>query len=51
MLASELRLQWRFLRAGFTTPAQFVRNVAVRGGYRIVPAGLRKPAYRVMIRR
>lgn len=51
MLASELRLQWRFLRSGFTTPAQFVRNVAVRGGYRFVPAGLRKAAYRVMIRR
>ncbi|WP_432534856.1 glycosyltransferase [Kineococcus arenarius] len=48
---SELRLQ-RHLRAeGFTTPAQAVRNVVVRGGYRFVPARVRTVAYRRLIAR
>ncbi|WP_432570952.1 glycosyltransferase [Kineococcus sp. SYSU DK005] len=48
---SELALQ-RHLRAeGFTTPAQAVRNVLVRGGYRFVPARVRTLAYRRFIAR
>ncbi|NAZ88291.1 glycosyltransferase, partial [Kineococcus indalonis] len=48
---SELALQ-RHLRAeGFTTPAQAVRNVVVRGGYRFVPARVRTAAYRRFIAR
>ncbi len=46
LLWSELRLQWRFLRCGFTSPGQFARNVAVRGAYRLLPEGLRRAAYR-----
>lgn len=48
-LRAELSIQWRFRRLGFTTPAQFVRNVAVRGGYRLMPESLRRMAYRKVI--
>ncbi|GAB7192247.1 hypothetical protein NUM3379_29560 [Kineococcus sp. NUM-3379] len=49
LLRSELTLQ-RHLRAeGFTSRAQRARNVAVRGGYRFVPEGLRRAAYRRLI--
>ena len=46
LLRSEIELQRRMRRLGFTSPAQFVRNVAVRGGYRLVPEELRRTAYR-----
>lgn len=46
LLRSELRLQRRMRRAGFTTRAQLVRNVAVRGGYRLIPEALRRRMYR-----
>jgi len=49
LLQAELRLQLRFLRSGFTSPAQCARNVAVRGLYRLVPAGVRRPAYRLLV--
>ncbi|GEL16968.1 glycosyltransferase [Pseudonocardia asaccharolytica] len=48
-LRAELAIQRRFRRLGFTTRAQYVRNVAVRGGYRLVPVGLRRVAYRNLI--
>lgn len=51
MLASEVRLQRRFLRAGFTTRAQFLRNVAVRGLYRYIPVRVREVLYRAMVSR
>lgn len=46
---SEMMLQRAFRRIGFTTRAQFVRNVVVRGSYRFVPVGLRKSLYRRFI--
>lgn len=49
LLRAELGLQVRFLRSGFTTPAQFARNVAVRGLYRLVPAAVRRPTYRLLV--
>jgi len=49
LLVAELRLQVLFLRSGFTTPVQFVRNVAIRCSYRLVPAAVRKPLYRVLV--
>lgn len=49
LLRSELALQRRFLRLGITTRGQYVRNVVVRGGYRLVPEALRKIAYRALI--
>jgi hypothetical protein len=48
-LCAELAVQRRFRRIGFTTRAQFVRNVAVRGGYRLVPEVVRRLAYRRVI--
>lgn len=49
LLRSELRLQVLMRRAGWTSWSQALRNVAVRGGYRLVPEGLRKAAYRRLI--
>lgn len=48
-LHAELALQWRFRRIRFTTRRQFVRNVIVRGGYRLVPERVRRMAYRQLI--
>jgi hypothetical protein len=49
LLKSEWRLQRRLLDLGFTNRAQFARNVVVRGGYRLIPEGIRKAAYRRLI--
>ena len=48
-LRTELGLQRRLHALGFTPRAQYVRNVAVRGGYRLVPEGVRRAAYRRLI--
>lgn len=45
-LRSEVRLQRRLRSEGFTTPGQALRNVTVRGGYRLVPEPVRRRAYR-----
>jgi GT2 family glycosyltransferase len=49
LLRSELALQARFRRLGLTTRRQYLRNVAIRGGYRLVPEGVRKVAYRRLL--
>jgi glycosyltransferase involved in cell wall biosynthesis len=49
LLRSELAVQRRFRQLGITTRGQYLRNVAVRGGYRLVPEFLRKLAYRALI--
>ncbi|MDP3967387.1 MAG: glycosyltransferase [Nocardioides sp.] len=49
LLRSEIALQRRFRRLGVTTRGQYVRNVVVRGGYRLVPEGVRKVAYRALL--
>ena len=49
LLKSEWRLQRRLREMGFTSRRQFVRNVMVRGGYRLVPEGIRRAAYRRFI--
>ncbi|MHA7134520.1 glycosyltransferase [Oerskovia turbata] len=46
LLRSEIRLQWRMWRSGFSTAPQLVRNVVVRGGYRLVPEAVRRRMYR-----
>jgi hypothetical protein len=48
-LRAELAIQRRFRAFRFTTRTQFVRNVLVRGGYRLVPENVRKFAYRRII--
>jgi hypothetical protein len=49
LLRAEIAVQRRFRKLGFTTRAQFARNLVVRGGYRLVPEGLRRSAYRKVI--
>ena len=46
LLRSELLLQREFRRSGFTSAAQYLRNVAIRGGYRLVPWWFRRAMYR-----
>jgi Glycosyl transferase family 2 len=48
-LRTELGLQRRLRALGFTSRRQFLRNVAVRGGYRVVPEGVRRAAYRRLV--
>jgi len=50
LLRSELELQRRLRREGFTTLGQAARNVAVRGGYRLVPETVRRNLYRTWVR-
>lgn len=45
LLKSEWELQRRLYSAGITTRAHYLRNLAVRGGYRLIPAHLRKALY------
>jgi glycosyltransferase involved in cell wall biosynthesis len=51
LLRSELRLQREFRRLGFTSPAEYVRNVIVRGGYRLIPWWCRRAMYRPIVAR
>ena len=51
LLQSELRLQRDFLRRGFISPPEYVRNVVVRGGYRLIPWRLRRAVYRPLVAR
>ncbi|MGN6253293.1 MAG: glycosyltransferase [Marmoricola sp.] len=49
LLRSELALQRRLRTLGLTSRPEFVRNIAVRGGYRLVPERVRKVAYRRLL--
>src|SRR5262249_57266295 len=49
LLRSELRLQRELLRYGFTSRIQYVRNVVIRGGYRLVPTWVRRAVYRRVV--
>jgi glycosyltransferase involved in cell wall biosynthesis len=49
LLRSELRLQREFRRRGFTTPAEYARNVLVRGGYRLIPWWCRRAVYKPIV--
>jgi glycosyltransferase involved in cell wall biosynthesis len=49
LLRSELRLQREFRRQGFTTSVEYVRNVLVRGGYRLIPWRFRRAVYRPIV--
>jgi glycosyltransferase involved in cell wall biosynthesis len=50
-LRAEVRLQRRFRRMRFTTRTQALRNLAVRGGYRLIPEAVRRVMYRRLIAR
>jgi GT2 family glycosyltransferase len=49
LLRSELALQRRFRDLGITSRGEYLRNVVVRGGYRLVPESVRKVAYRSLL--
>jgi glycosyltransferase involved in cell wall biosynthesis len=49
LLRSELRLQREFRRLGFTSRAEYLRNVTVRGGYRLIPWRVRRAVYRSLL--
>jgi glycosyltransferase involved in cell wall biosynthesis len=49
LLRSEIALQRRMHALGITSRAELLRNLAVRGGYRLVPEALRRTAYRRII--
>jgi glycosyltransferase involved in cell wall biosynthesis len=51
LLRSELTLQRHLHRTGFVTTPQYLRNLVVRGGYRLVPESMRRTAYRRLIAR
>jgi len=51
LLRSELRLQREFRRLGFTTFGEFLRNVVIRGGYRLIPWWCRRAIYRPLVTR
>lgn len=43
---TEARLQRAMLRMGFVTRGQYLRNVVVKGAYRLLPAGVKKVLFR-----
>jgi glycosyltransferase involved in cell wall biosynthesis len=43
---TEIALQRAMLKIGFITPTQFVRNVVLKGAYRLFPAGLKRVLFR-----
>jgi len=49
LLRSELRLQREFRRLRFTSRAEYLRNVIVRGGYRLIPWWCRRAVYRPIV--
>jgi len=51
LVKSEVALQRQLHALGFTSRPQFVRNVAIRASYRVVPEPVRKAAYRRLIAR
>ena len=51
MVGPEIELQRRMRRLGFTSRRQFVRNVVVRAGWRLVPVGVRRILYRLVFHR
>jgi glycosyltransferase involved in cell wall biosynthesis len=49
LLRSELALQRKLRDDGFTSAAQYTRNVLIRGGYRLLPWWVRRTAYRLVV--
>ncbi len=48
MLRSELDLQRRMHGLGLISSTELIRNVLVRGGYRLMPTAVRRTAYRLV---
>lgn len=50
MVKAEMNLQRAMLSAGITSPLQAMRNLVVRGGYRLIPPGIKKVMYRTAMK-
>lgn len=48
---TEWRLQRELLRMGFVTRGQYLRNVLMKGAYRLLPAGVKRVLFRGLIGR
>lgn len=46
---TEWRLQRELLRMGFVTRGQYLRNVVMKGAYRLLPAGVKRVLFRGLI--
>lgn len=46
---TEWKLQGELRRMGFVTTGQYVRNVVVKGAYRLMPAGIKKILFRSLV--
>lgn len=46
---TEIRLQRELLRMGFVTKAQFLRNIVMKGAYRLLPAWLKRILFRGLV--
>lgn len=51
MSRDEKRLQRQFLKDGFISPLQYLRNVTMRSVYRMIPVKLRTKMYRTVVAR
>ncbi|WP_232820347.1 glycosyltransferase [Brachybacterium sp. YJGR34] len=49
LFSSDVRLQWQMARDRVTTPATFLRNLAMRGAYRFAPGWMRRIGYRRVV--
>jgi glycosyltransferase involved in cell wall biosynthesis len=49
LLRSEVALQRKLRDEGFTSSGQYVRNVLIRGGYRLLPWWVRRAVYRIVV--
>lgn len=46
LLKAEFELQGRMICSGYISPLQWLRNVLIRCGYRLIPTGIRRTGYR-----
>lgn len=49
VFAAEMQLQSRLFSLGHLGRLELARNIAVRGGYRFIPRGLRERSYRALV--
>lgn len=49
LLRSEFALQRKLYAEGFTSRAQYIRNIVIRGAYRLLPWWVRRAAYRAIV--
>lgn len=48
LFKAEIELQHRFKEIGFTSTPEYVRNLCIRAGYRLIPTGIRQKLYQTV---